>query len=151
MELLTIGIIRHGHDDDYVRDHMGSVTGTLELKEEFLEGLDGLEKYSHAFLISIMHKHLAEKYPLKVKPRLLLRKGYRLEDLPEIGVFATDSPSRPNPLGLTLVGVDEIDGATLHLSGLDLFDGTPVVDIKPFSRSYALSDSSDTSCEHIHK
>ena len=149
MELLTIGIIRHEHDDDYVRDHIGSVSGTLVLKDEFLDGLDGLEKYTHAFLISIMHKHLAEKFPLKVRPRLLLRKGYKLEDLPEYGVFATDSPSRPNPLGLTLVKIERIEGATIHLSGLDLFDGTPVVDIKPYSKNYILSGTENSQCDQV--
>lgn len=139
MELVEIGVIRHEFSDDYVRDHMGKVTGTLEIYPDYAEGLAGLEKYTHMFIISIMHKHLGEKQPLKIKPRLLLRKGYKLEDLPEMGVFASDSPSRPNPIALTLVKITQIKENSIDVDGLDLFNGTPVADIKPYAERYVKS------------
>ncbi len=136
MELMEIGIIRHEYSDDYVRDNMGKIHGVVEIFSNYSEGLEGLEKYRNIFIISIMNKHLNEKQPLKVKPRLLLRKGYKLEDLPEIGVFATDSPSRPNPIALTLVKIEKIEGNRIKVYGLDLFNGTPVADIKPYTEGY---------------
>lgn len=139
MELIEIGIIQHEYSDDYVRDHMGKVAGTLEILPEYAEGLAGLEKYTHIFIISIMHKHLGEKQPLKIRPRLLLRKGYQLEDLPEIGVFASDSPSRPNPIGLTLVKITGIQENSIKVAGLDLFNDTPVADVKPYAKRYEKS------------
>lgn len=140
MELREIGIVRHDFSDDYVRDHMGKVRGTLEVYEEYSEGLYTLEKYEHIFVISIFHKHLDEPYPLRIKPRLLLRKGYRIEDLPDMGVFASDSPSRPNPIGLTLLRMERINGRFIEVSGLDLFDGTPIADIKPYADRYSVRD-----------
>lgn len=150
MELIEIGIVRHNFSDDYVRDHMGEFSGVIEIFDTYSDGLSDLEKYKHAFVISIMHKKLNEVQPLKIKPRLLLRKGYKLEDLPEIGVFATDSPSRPNPIALTLVRIEKIEGNRIYAYGLDVFDGTPVADIKPYIGSYKAksSDKNDESDEH---
>ena len=136
MELVEIGIVRHQYSDDYVRDNMGKIGGVVEVYTNYSEGLEGMKKYRSIFIISIMSKHLHEIQPLKVKPRLLLRKGYKLEDLPEIGVFATDSPSRPNPIALTLVKIEKIEGNIIHVYGLDLFNGTPVADIKPYTEGY---------------
>lgn len=136
MELKEIGKVHHSYSDDEVRDRAGSLDGDIEIYEEFSEGLKNLEDHKYIFVISIMHKHIDEKFPLKIRPRLLLRKGYRLEDLPEIGVFASDSPSRPNPIGLSLLKITGIKGNILHVSGLDVFDGTPVADIKPLSSRY---------------
>lgn len=147
MELVEIGIVKHKYSDDFVRDNMGKFSGIVEVFEKFSDGLSGLQKYKNVFLITIMHKKLKEEQPLKVKPRLLLRKGYKLEDLPELGVFASDSPSRPNPIGLTLVRIEKIDGNLLHVYGLDVFNGTPVADIKPFIDSYRVRDKDDTSGE----
>lgn len=130
---------------------MGKVDGTLEIMDKFAEGLSGLEKYSHIFLISIMHKHLEEDYPLKIRPRLLLRKGYKLEDLPEIGVFASDSPSRPNPLGLTLVRIMRIEGNVISVSGLDLFNETPIVDIKPYTDHYVIRGNEPKSSNKVQE
>jgi tRNA (Thr-GGU) A37 N-methylase len=73
---------------------------------------------------------------LKVKPRGLLRKGFKLEELPLVGVFALDSPTRPNPIGLTLVRLIKRDGCRLRVQGLDFFDGTPILDIKGYNPDY---------------
>lgn len=97
------------------------VKGTVEVFDEFKEGLADLDGFSHVILI--YHFHLSEGYTLKVKPFLddVLR-----------GLFATRAPRRPNPIGVSVVPLVRIDGATLHVSNLDIIDGTPLLDIKPY-------------------
>lgn len=88
------------------------------------QALIGLEKYSHIWLIFQFHDNTNLRYHAKVHPPRL--------DGESIGVFATRSPHRPNPLGLSLVKLDKIENGTLHLSGVDLIEGTPIYDIKPY-------------------
>ena len=73
-----------------------------------------------------------------MKPRGLLRRGFKLEALPLLGVFALDSPTRPNRIGLTLVCVVKGEGNRLFVQGLDFFDGTPILDIKGYRPQYRL-------------
>ena len=72
----------------------------------------------------------------------MLKKGYTLDELPTIGVFALDSPTRPNPIGLTLVRLLRREGRRLAVAGLDFFDGTPVLDIKGYRAAYRAEDFS---------
>jgi len=95
--------------------------GIVEIFPEFIEGLDDLDGFSH--LILIFHLHLAKKYSLKVKP--FLDDQFR-------GLFATRAPSRPNPIGLTIVELIQIDADKLYIKNFDMVDGTPLLDIKPF-------------------
>lgn len=88
------------------------------------EALDGLEKFSHVWLIFLFHKNENKKYHAKVHPP---RAGGKT-----IGVFATRSPHRPNPIGLSLVKVAKIEKDTIYFEGADLVDGTPILDIKPY-------------------
>ncbi|MEM1952829.1 MAG: tRNA (N6-threonylcarbamoyladenosine(37)-N6)-methyltransferase TrmO [Candidatus Caldarchaeum sp.] len=137
VELKVVGYVKVDVDDDYVKSHAGSLKGRVEILPEYEEALDGLEKYSHIFIISIFHKTPPEYSSLlKIRPRRLLRLGLKEEDLPTLGVFSTDSPVRPNPIGLTLVRLVRREGRVLHVEGLDLFDGTPVIDIKPYRPDY---------------
>ena len=109
----------------------------MEIYKEFEEALDGLQGFTHIFVVSYLDRLKPEQVgPLRVKPRGLLRHGFTLEELPTRGVFALDSPTRPNPMGLSLVRLLKIDGRNLHVAGLDLFDGTPVLDIKPYQPQY---------------
>lgn len=98
--------------------------GTLELRPEFEEGLKDIEGFSHLFLIWVFHRS----------------EGYSLTGMPPSeteprGVFATRSPRRPNPIGLSVVELTGRDGRILHLRGVDMLDGTPVLDIKPYTSS----------------
>lgn len=88
----------------------------------------GLEQYSHVWIIFVFHKngHLSVK--AKVKPPRL--NGQK------VGVYSTRSPHRPNALGLTLAKLDKVVGDTLYLSDIDMIDGTPVLDIKPYIPEY---------------
>jgi tRNA-Thr(GGU) m(6)t(6)A37 methyltransferase TsaA len=93
------------------------------------EAVKGLEKYSHIWLLWEFSEAKREKWSPTVRPP-------RLGGKKRVGVFATRSPFRPNPLGLSsvkLLGVDNCaDGLVLHVAGADLADGTPIFDIKPY-------------------
>jgi tRNA (Thr-GGU) A37 N-methylase len=71
-----------------------------------------------------------------------VNRGFKLEDLPLLGVFALDSPTRPNPIGLTLVHLLGRQGRLLKVSGLDYFDGTPILDIKGYRPNYRAEEFS---------
>ncbi|XP_063432719.1 tRNA (adenine(37)-N6)-methyltransferase-like [Mytilus trossulus] len=114
--------------------------------------LEDLEEFSHVWVIFVFHKNNNTFTKAKVKPPRLNGK--------RVGVFSTRSPYRPNPIGLTLAKLDCVEGCTLHLSGIDLLDGTPVLDLKPYIPSYDIPqnvqnepesclNSERTSCEAL--
>jgi len=133
--LRPIGVIKTNASDEEVKSSLEGVDGVVEIYEEYSEGLDGIEHYSHIVIIAYLHKVPNGKFELKIKPRGPLKRGYRLEDLPLVGVFATCSPRRPNPIAVTVVKLVKKQGRFLYVKGLDLFNGTPVLDIKPYNRS----------------
>jgi tRNA-Thr(GGU) m(6)t(6)A37 methyltransferase TsaA len=97
------------------------IRGTVELEPEYAEGLQDLHGFSHAVLLC--HLHRSRGFTLKVVPFL--------DDTPR-GVFATRAPRRPNPIGLSVVRLVSIEGNRITFEGVDLIDGTPVLDIKPY-------------------
>lgn len=97
------------------------VEARIELQPGYAPGLRDLDGFSHCFLLTFLDR--ADRSRLEVVPYL--------DDEPH-GVFATRSPGRPNPIGLSLVRILEVDPPTLRIAGVDLLDGTPVLDIKPF-------------------
>lgn len=101
--------------------------GVLELYPPFNDpaAVQGLEQVSHIWLIFLFHQTLEDKPRLKVRPP-------RLGGNTQLGVFASRSTHRPNGLGQSLVRLERIEPGRLHLSGIDLVDGTPVLDIKPY-------------------
>ncbi len=94
---------------------------SIEIYEDFTRALKNLNKYE--YIIVIYHMHLSRDWHPDVMPH-----GSRKS----MGLFATRSPSRPNPLGFGVIKLIRIEGNTLHVSGIDAFDGTPVLDIKPW-------------------
>lgn len=107
-----------------------SATAVLELLKPFAQedAVKGLEQMSHVWLQFVFHQSMAQQWKPMVRPP-------RLGGNQRLGVFATRSPVRPNSIGLSVVKLDKIDvtdGVTLFLSGIDLLDGTPVLDIKPY-------------------
>jgi tRNA-Thr(GGU) m(6)t(6)A37 methyltransferase TsaA len=135
-----IGIIKMKASDTDVRE-TGGREGELEIYPEFTDGLEGIDGYSHLFVIVYFDRLRPEQIgPLKVKPRGLLRRGFKLEELPLLGVFALDSPTRPNPVGLTLVRLLRREGNRLFVQGLDFFDRTPILDIKGYQPNYRADD-----------
>lgn len=99
--------------------------GRAELLPEFADGLRDLDGFSHIYLI--YHFHKAGPAKLLVKPFL--------QDV-ERGVFATRAPCRPNTIGLSIVELIRRDGNVLHLDGVDILDGTPLLDIKPYTAKF---------------
>jgi len=97
------------------------VTGTIEIEPEYVDGLRDIEGFSH--LILIYHFHLSEGYSLEVKPFM---------DDHLHGVFATRAPRRPNPIGISTVRLVKVEGRTLQIEDVDVVDGTPLLDIKPY-------------------
>ncbi|MCR4296741.1 MAG: tRNA (N6-threonylcarbamoyladenosine(37)-N6)-methyltransferase TrmO [Elusimicrobia bacterium] len=101
-------------------------TATLTIAREFLpeHSLAGLERFSHVWLISYFHLNTNKTIRPKIHPPRL--KGE------SIGLFASRSPHRPSPIGLSLARLVAVEGAVIHLAGIDLVDGTPILDIKPY-------------------
>ena len=97
------------------------IQGQLVVEPEYAPGLQDLEGFSHIYLLYIFHK-VSESH-LSVTPYL---------DTHLRGVFATRAPSRPNPIGLSIVRLLSIDNNILNIENLDILDGTPVLDIKPY-------------------
>jgi tRNA-Thr(GGU) m(6)t(6)A37 methyltransferase TsaA len=113
------------------------VEGRIEVFPEFAEALDGLEGYSHIFVLSHLDRQREGAAGLlRVRPRRHPGGHVPSESIPEVGVFATDSPARPNPIGLTLVKLARRVGNVLFVQGLDLYEGTPVLDLKPYRADY---------------
>jgi tRNA-Thr(GGU) m(6)t(6)A37 methyltransferase TsaA len=102
----------------------------IEIDPQFCPGLDKLSSYNEAFILYWFHQRDNDKHRnvLKVIPR---RHG----ETEERGVFASHSPSRPNPIGLTWVELVSIHGCRITVKGLDAFEDSPIVDIKPISSS----------------
>jgi tRNA-Thr(GGU) m(6)t(6)A37 methyltransferase TsaA len=96
--------------------------GTIEIFDEFAAGLADLEGFSHIWLLYVFHR--SEGFKLRVVPFM---------DDAERGLFATRAPRRPNPIGLSLIKLLRVEGPILHVAEIDLLDGTPVLDIKPYS------------------
>ena len=102
---------------------------TIDIFPEYVEGLKDLSGFSHIMLI--YHFHRSRKAVLHQKPFL---------DDKERGVFAIRSPSRPNPVGLSVVRLVGIENNILTVKGLDILDGTPLIDIKPYVPAFDVYD-----------
>ena len=113
-------------DDCPLQGDEGAPDAWIEINDQFLEATNNLAAGDELILISWLHK--ANRRILKCVPR-------RQFDSPEIGVFSTRSPDRPNPVELHLVRILEVTSNKLKVSPLELLDGTPIIDIKPALKS----------------
>mgnify|MGYP000158474455 CR=1 FL=1 len=95
--------------------------GTVRIFEDYVEGLKDLDGFSHITLLYYFHR--VQNYRLTVTPFL---------DEEEHGVFATRAPKRPNPIGLSVVRLRSIEESTLYVENVDILDGSPLLDIKPY-------------------
>jgi len=124
-----IGIIHTPYKEQKgtpIQPHRGRGTkGIIEIFPQYAEGLADLDGFSHIYLI--FHLNQSEGFKLRVVPFL---------DDTERGVFATRAPRRPNAIGLSIVRLERIEGATMYIEDLDILDGTPLLDIKPFVRRF---------------
>lgn len=106
-------------------DRSDGARGKVELYPEYVRGLKDLDGFSHITLLYYFH----------------FSKGFELEVIPYLddkkrGLFATRAPRRPNPIGLSVVKLDKIENNILHIINVDMIDGTPLLDIKPYVRNF---------------
>jgi len=129
IDFRPIGVIHTGHvhpDDTPIQPvYAPGCLGKVELFPEYGEGLSDLDGFSHIYLV--YHFHQANAAHLKVKPFL---------DDVERGVFATRTPCRPNAIGLSIVELLFRKDNVLHVRGVDILDGTPLLDIKPYTARF---------------
>ncbi len=127
--LPIIGIISTPHetiqDMPIQPSGAGNIEGAAIVFSKYLDGLKDLDGFSH--IILLYHLHKVNDYKLAVTPFM---------DDHEHGVFATRSPIRPAPIGISIVRLMKIENATLFFEGADMLDGTPLIDIKPFMRQF---------------
>ena len=129
IQIQPIGIIRSPYQEvkgmPIQGIFAGDVEGTVELKPQYADGLNDLEEFSHAILIYYFHRSGSEQ--LVGKPFLQNK---------EHGIVAIRSPHRPNHIGLSVVRIRSIEENRLHFSEVDILDGTPLLDIKPYVRQF---------------
>jgi len=122
--LAPIGYVRTDVAGDEVKDK--SLSSKIVVNINLVEGLEGISGFSHLFVLFWLNQ-------IKEEQRLMMKVHPRGKpDLPLTGVFAVRTMLRPNPIGLTLVKLIAVEGNVLTVKGLDAYDGTPVLDIKPF-------------------
>jgi tRNA-Thr(GGU) m(6)t(6)A37 methyltransferase TsaA len=97
------------------------VAGTVDILEEYQAGLQDLDGFSHIVLLYVFHR--SEGFKLQVTPFM---------DTEPRGLFATRAPKRPNPIGLSVVELDRIENGILHIRNVDMLDGSPLLDVKPY-------------------
>jgi len=108
----------------------GSADGKIKLLSEYKEGLKDLEGFSH--LILLYHCHKAGEPSLTVKP--FMEDRYH-------GIFSIRAPSRPNSIGLSIVGLEKIEDNILYIKDVDILDKTPLLDIKPYVPNFDRRDN----------
>ncbi|PVX27162.1 MAG: tRNA (N6-threonylcarbamoyladenosine(37)-N6)-methyltransferase TrmO [Candidatus Bathyarchaeum sp.] len=119
-----VGVVRTQAVGKEVRDK--NVVSKIVFREDYIEALEGIEEFSHMFVLFWLHEMSdTDRGIMKVHPR-------GRSDMPLLGVFATRSPHRPNPIGLTRVKILKTEQNVVTVQGLDAYDGTPVLDVKPF-------------------
>jgi formylmethanofuran dehydrogenase subunit E len=136
-QLKNIGIIRTPFRDrreapKQGTDHPDS-EGRIELFDEYRQGLKDLDTFSHAILIFYFHEVQNEGLT-----------GIPPMDNKERGIFAIRGPHRPNHLGLTIVKIKEINGSEILISGVDMLDKTPLLDIKPYIKELDCREDADS-------
>ncbi|MCK4838242.1 MAG: tRNA (N6-threonylcarbamoyladenosine(37)-N6)-methyltransferase TrmO [Desulfobulbaceae bacterium] len=125
IEYLPIGIIHSPFTDlggmPIQPGGAGGVEGSIEVFPQYKDGLQDLDGFSH--IILLYHFHQAKGFNLHVVPFM---------DSMSRGVFATRAPKRPNPIGLSVIRLQKIQGNILYVENIDILDGTPLLDIKPY-------------------
>jgi len=125
IELAPIGFVKT--DAKKVPRHwtISDAEGTIVIDEQYREGLKDIKAGQR--IVVLFYFHQSQRFT----PDLLVQKPRHRNEL--LGVFSICSPVRPNPIGMSVVEVLSVDGCTIHVKGLDMIDGTPVLDIKPFT------------------
>lgn len=119
-----------------------NIEGTVEVFQEYADGLEDLDGFSH--IILLYHFHLCGEAKLKVKPFM---------DDKEHGIFSIRGPARPNPIGISVTRLLKVEGNILHIRDIDILEGTPLLDIKPFVPEFDVKQEVKTGWlgKNIHK
>jgi tRNA-Thr(GGU) m(6)t(6)A37 methyltransferase TsaA len=125
--LIPIGRVCRGRPRGASDDCWEEAESELEIDFAWVDALDGIEEFSHLWVLWWLDAVARPPQALHVHPE-------RRQDLPLVGLFATRSPVRPNPVAMTAVRLLRREGARLWVSGLDAFEGSPVLDLKPYLR-----------------
>lgn len=123
IEIYPIGFVRRTSSDENVKDR--NLICEVVLHNSLSKALDGIDEWSHVYIIYWLNRVVLKKEPVLHLP------GVKPES-PPVGIFATRAPIHHNPIGLTLVDLIKRDKNVIHVRGLDAYDGTPVLDIKPY-------------------
>lgn len=129
-----IGYVKRAVQESKAVDDLRRTPVEIVINPDLIAGLECIESYEK--LVVIFYCHETKGFPLRVNPRGDPQRQPR-------GVFASRSPARPNPLGLTVVSLLGVKGNILRVQGLDALDGTPVLDIKPFDQTFDTGAASD--------
>ncbi|MDA3916876.1 MAG: tRNA (N6-threonylcarbamoyladenosine(37)-N6)-methyltransferase TrmO [Deltaproteobacteria bacterium] len=133
ISITPIGIIETPFDDlkgmPIQPSGADKIQGTIIIDKEYEEGLSDLEGFSH--IILLYHFHKSKGYNLMVKPFM---------DDQQRGLFSTRAPRRPNPIGLSIVRLIKIEGKRVTIEGIDVLNGTPLIDIKPYVPRFDIKD-----------
>ncbi|MBM3138781.1 MAG: SAM-dependent methyltransferase [Candidatus Rokubacteria bacterium] len=129
IELTPIGIVA-GAGDDVARQDWSRVRSEIRLREGLGAALFGLEEYSHVIVVAWL-----DRVPEALRGRMRAHPGGD-ERYPLQGALALRGGARPNPVAVTVCRLRGVDGDTLRVEGLDLVDGTPVIDVKPYLPPY---------------
>jgi tRNA-Thr(GGU) m(6)t(6)A37 methyltransferase TsaA len=130
--LSPVGYVKTVAIGDEVKDK--ALISQIIVREELIDGLNGIGDYSHLFVIFYLNQVTDDQ-------RRILRTHPRGRiDLPLTGFFAVRTMLRPNPIGLTVVELVGVDSNVLTVKGLDAFDGTPVLDVKPYDQWDVVED-----------
>ena len=132
VRLPVIGVVRTTYQELETTPIQASLNraghGTIEIAEPYRDGLEGLADFGYAWLLSWLDRPRdpGGDAPMRQVPFLLRRQRRTM------GIFATRGPRRVNPIGLSLIQVLEVTGQAVMFAGVDLLDGTPVIDLKPY-------------------
>ncbi len=123
IEMRPIGFVHHEFEKVPRHWSVSDVEGRLIINEEYLEGLDDIKAGQHIVVIFYFHKSSA------FMPRNLKQSPPHRKKI--MGVFSCCSPRRPNPIGMSVLKVLKVKGNIIYVKGVDMYDGTPILDIKP--------------------
>jgi tRNA-Thr(GGU) m(6)t(6)A37 methyltransferase TsaA len=134
IQLEPIGVVRNAVLQSHRDTRWEEIESEILVDEKWRDALDGIDQFSHLWIVFYLDR--------MTPPETLHIRPLRHSDLPLVGIFATRSPQRPNPIGICAVQLVDVRGNVLRVRGLDAFDGTPVLDIKPYlSRGDAIENA----------
>ncbi len=122
ISLKPIGVARNSEGEPRFGSFSG-VVSEIVVDEKFTDALNGIEDYSHVIIVYWMDK---------VKNYVITHRPQGNPDVPVVGIFACRCPPRPNPIAITTVELVERRGNKIKVKGLDILDGTPIIDVKPY-------------------